>query len=59
MDAPQANHCLIGSMIVLSDPSNLQCTREEALLMEAAAKTNEALKPLSASEANFMARRTR
>ncbi|SFQ80851.1 hypothetical protein SAMN03159489_05764 [Pseudomonas sp. NFPP07] len=45
-----------GSMIVLSDPGNLQCTREEGLLMEAAAKTNDALKPLSAEEANFMAR---
>ncbi|WP_338156822.1 hypothetical protein [Pseudomonas chlororaphis] len=45
-----------GSMIVLSDPGNLQCTREEGLLMEAAAKTNDALKPLSEEEANFMAR---
>ncbi|AZE50021.1 hypothetical protein C4K04_4357 [Pseudomonas chlororaphis] len=45
-----------GSMIVLSDPGNLQCIREEGLLMEAAAKANDALKPLSAEEANFMAR---
>lgn len=45
-----------GAMIVLSDPDNRQCTREEALLMAAAARTNEALKPLSADEADFMAR---
>jgi hypothetical protein len=42
-------------MIVLSDPNNLQCTREEALLMEAAATVNHVLKPLSAQEADFMA----
>ncbi|VVP19188.1 hypothetical protein PS870_03731 [Pseudomonas fluorescens] len=53
---PNLTDVKAGSMIVLSDPTNLQCTREEALLMEAAAKTNEALKPLSASEADFMAR---
>ncbi|WP_460123759.1 PAAR domain-containing protein [Pseudomonas sp. S2_C03] len=45
-----------GSMIVLSDPNNFQCTREEAWLMEAAAKTQDALKTLSADEADFMAR---
>ncbi|WP_460117795.1 PAAR domain-containing protein [Pseudomonas sp. S2_C03] len=45
-----------GSMIVLSDPNNFQCTREEAWLMEAAAKTQNALKTLSADEADFMAR---
>ncbi|MHC8349229.1 hypothetical protein ACYZT7_07545 [Pseudomonas sp. RT4P38] len=53
---PNLSDVKAGSMIVLSDPNNLQCTREEALLMEAAAKTNEALKPLSADEADFMAR---
>lgn len=45
-----------GSMIVLSDPNNLQCTREEALLLEAAAQTNDALQDLSAEEADFMER---
>ena len=45
-----------GSMIVLSDPNNLQCTREEAILMAAAAKANEAVKALSPEEANFMVR---
>jgi hypothetical protein len=43
-----------GSMIVLSDPNNSSCTYQEALLMEAAAKANDALKPLSADEADFM-----
>jgi hypothetical protein len=45
-----------GSMIVLSDPNNFQCTREEALLMETATWVNGALEPLSADEADFMAR---
>ena len=53
---PDSGVVKAGSMIVLSDPNNFQCTREEALLMEAAAKTNDALKPLSADEADFMAR---
>lgn len=43
-----------GSMIVLSDPSNYQCTREEALLMDVAAKTNRVLETLSPEEADFM-----
>ncbi|MGH8384487.1 MAG: PAAR domain-containing protein [Pseudomonas sp.] len=45
-----------GSMIVLSDPYNFQCSREEAWLMEAAAKTNDALGTLSANDADFMVR---
>jgi uncharacterized Zn-binding protein involved in type VI secretion len=45
-----------GSMIVLSDPNNHLCTREEALLMETAIWINDALEPLSADEADFMAR---
>jgi type VI secretion system VgrG family protein len=44
-----------GQMIVLSDPQNNQCTREEALLMEAAQKVDEALGPMSDVEAAFMA----
>ena len=43
-----------GSMIVLSDPNNFQCTREEALLMDVAAKTNRVLETLSPEEADFM-----
>ncbi|WP_422630819.1 hypothetical protein [Pseudomonas mucidolens] len=53
---PNVGAVKAGSMIVLSDPNNFQCTREEAVLMEAAAKTNDALKSLSADEADFMAR---
>ncbi|MDY7534909.1 PAAR domain-containing protein [Pseudomonas sp. Bout1] len=53
---PDLGDVKAGSMIVLSDPNNFQCSREEAWLMEAAAKTNDALKPLSADEADFMAR---
>lgn len=53
---PHRGDVKAGSMIVLSDPNNFQCTREEAWLMEAAAKTSDALKPLSADEADFMAR---
>ncbi|WP_405045595.1 hypothetical protein [Pseudomonas koreensis] len=43
-----------GQLIVLSDPNNPQCTREEALLMEAAQKVDAALKPMSDEEASFM-----
>lgn len=45
-----------GQLIVLSDPNNPQCTREEALLMEAAQKVDAALKPMSDEEASFMVR---
>ena len=45
-----------GQLIVLSDPRNTQCTREEALLMEAAQKVDAALEPLSDAEAEFMTR---
>ena len=45
-----------GQLIVLSDPRNTQCTREEALLMEAAQKVDAALEPLSDTEAEFMTR---
>ncbi|AKA25267.1 PAAR domain-containing protein [Pseudomonas chlororaphis] len=45
-----------GQLIVLSDPANLQCSREEAWLMEAAAKVNAALAPMSDEEASFLAR---
>lgn len=53
---PNLNDVKAGTMIVLGDPDNLQCTHEEALLMEAAATANEALKPLSPEEADFMVR---
>lgn len=45
-----------GHLVVLSDPKNLQCTREEAVLMEAASKVNDVLGPLSAEEASFLHR---
>jgi type VI secretion system VgrG family protein len=45
-----------GQLIVLGDPQNTQCTREEALLMEAAQTVDAALGPMSDVEAEFMAR---
>ena len=53
---PNLGNLNAGSMIVLSDPNNLQCTREEGILMQAAARTNDALKELSPQEADFMVR---
>ncbi|MGF7114879.1 putative Zn-binding protein involved in type VI secretion [Pseudomonas laurylsulfatiphila] len=51
---PNLRDVKAGSMIVLSDPNNYQCTREEALLMDVAARTNQILETLSPEEANFM-----
>ncbi|CAI8988484.1 hypothetical protein D3C76_626280 [compost metagenome] len=51
---PNLRDVKAGSMIVLSDPNNYQCTREEALLMDVAAKTNQVLETLSPEEADFM-----
>lgn len=46
-----------GELFVLGDPEGgVTCTREEAALMLAAAQARTALEPLSASEADFMAR---
>ena len=45
-----------GTMIVLSDPNNAQCTREEAQLMEAAQHVKKSLEPLTPSEADFLQR---
>ncbi len=45
-----------GSMIVLSDPRNYLCMREEALLMEAAQQISNDLEPLTPDEADFMQR---
>ncbi|TPG77875.1 hypothetical protein [Pseudomonas mandelii] len=53
---PNLDKVKAGTMIVLSDPNNQQCTFEEALLMQAAGNVNRALKPLSSEEADFMAR---
>lgn len=53
---PNLGNINAGTMIVLSDPNNLHCTREEAILMQAAAKTNNAIKELSPEEADFMVR---
>jgi uncharacterized Zn-binding protein involved in type VI secretion len=51
---PNLRDVKAGSMIVLSDPNNYQCTREEALLMEVAVKTNQIIETLSPEEADFM-----
>ena len=53
---PNLGNINAGTMIVLSDPNNLHCTREEAILMQAASKTNDAIKELSPEEADFMVR---
>lgn len=50
------NYAKPGQLIVLSDPQNTQCTREEALLMEAEQKVDAALEPMSDEEAEFMVR---
>ncbi|PNB76099.1 hypothetical protein C1X64_01925 [Pseudomonas sp. GW456-E7] len=51
---PNLRDVKAGSMIVLSDPNNYRCTREEALLMDVAARTNQVLETLSPEEADFM-----
>lgn len=51
---PNLRDVKAGSLIVLSDPNNFQCTREEAMLMELAAKTNQILETLTPEEADFM-----
>jgi len=51
---PNLRDVKAGSMIVLSDPNNFQCSREEALLMDVAAKTHQVLETLSPQEADFM-----
>jgi hypothetical protein len=43
-----------GSIVVLSDPNNHRCTREEAMLMSAADSANQVLDTMSAEDANFM-----
>lgn len=43
-------------MIVLSDPRNFQCSREEAQLMQAAETVDSALQILTPEEADFMVR---
>ncbi|WDG51473.1 PAAR domain-containing protein [Pseudomonas chlororaphis] len=49
-----SNDAKPGQLVVLSHPDNYQCTREEALLMEAAEKVSAALASLSDEEAAFM-----
>lgn len=53
---PHLSDVKAGSMIVLGDPNNHQCTRQEAMLMEVAAKTNQIIETLSPQEADFMVR---
>lgn len=43
-----------GQMVLFSDSRNYMCRREEAQMMAAAEKVNEALKDLSDEEASFM-----
>lgn len=43
-----------GALVVLGDPLNAECTREEAFLMQAAADTAEALRELTPEDADFM-----
>ncbi|WP_017131435.1 hypothetical protein [Pseudomonas agarici] len=45
-----------GSLIVLGDPNNLLCTREEAQLMAAAQAVHAELEPLTPEQADFMQR---
>jgi hypothetical protein len=52
---PNLDQVKAGSMIVLSDPDNQQCTYEESLLMETAEIVRAALEPLTVEEADFMA----
>ena len=53
---PDRGEVKAGSIVVLSDPRNFQCSREESILMQAAAQANDALEPLNADEADFMQR---
>ena len=53
---PNLGNINAGTMIVLSDPNNLQCTREEAVLMEVAAKANAVIKEMTQEEADLMVR---
>lgn len=53
---PQQEVVKAGSMIVLSDPNNLQCSREEAQVMAAAETVNAALEDLTPEQADFMHR---
>ncbi|MFI8396845.1 hypothetical protein [Pseudomonas sp. Choline-02u-1] len=52
---PNPDMIKAGSMIVLSDPDNQQCTYEEALLMQTARFVSATLEPLTLEEADFMA----
>ena len=53
---PNLGNINAGTMIVLSDPNNLQCTREEAMLMQVAAKANAVIKEMTPEEADLMVR---
>lgn len=51
-----SNPVKAGTMIVLGDPSNKQCSFQEAQLMKAAAQVNTTLDPFTADEADFLRR---
>lgn len=48
------NQVLPGEMIVLGDPQSMECTREEADLMQVAARVNAKVRSLDQDEAQFI-----
>lgn len=53
---PGLDQVKAGQMIVLSDPANHRCTREEAQLMATASEVGKVLEDLTPEEADFLAR---
>jgi uncharacterized Zn-binding protein involved in type VI secretion len=53
---PRRSHVKASSLIVLSDPDNSACTRQEALLMQAAQQVDSSLDTLTPEEADFIHR---
>lgn len=53
---PRRSHVKASSLIVLSDPDNSACTRQEALLMQAAQQVDSSLDTLTPEEADFLHR---
>ena len=53
---PGLDQVKAGQMIVLSDPANYRCTREEAQLMATAGEVGKVLEDLTPEEADFLAR---
>lgn len=53
---PRKSHFKASSLIVLSDPNNTACIRQEAQLMQAAQQVDSSLDTLTPEEADFMHR---